>query len=98
MEEQLSRELELGTAPEGMLTPVVDKDDGILIAPQSLLREIRRDQRQFLPYPLFGSVLGDIFAFGSEADAERGTGQRGDPGKNVRVLLQLERQRLAVAL
>jgi hypothetical protein len=53
---------------------------------------------QLLLHQLGFRVLRQVLALGGEADAEGRLRQAGDPGEDVRVLLQIERQVLAVAL
>src|SRR3990172_4133520 len=95
--DELSRQLDLGRPAERVLAAVVEKRDRILFRPERLLRQVRGEQRQLLHRALLSGVLRELLALGGETDAERRLGHPSDPGEDVGVLLELERQALAAA-
>src|SRR5579862_5891063 len=96
--DQLARELDLGAAAQRVAAAGIEQRDRIFIRAQRLLREVGGEQRYALFHPFLPGVGRQLLALGGEADAERRIFPCRDPGKDVRVLLQLEDRRAAVRL
>src|SRR3970282_1304106 len=74
------------------LAALVEQRDVVVVGAERVLRHVRRQQRHRLLRALGARVLGQLLALGGEADAERRALLTRHPGKDVRILGELEAQ------
>ena len=85
MSDQSPRQFEFRIARQTVNPMVVEQHQFAVVGADRGLSKICREQGQLLPATLGFRVLLKLFAFGSEADAERRIGSRGDCFNDVRI-------------
>ena len=91
--DQLARELELGPAPERMLAARVEQRDRVVVARRSRpARGCATISGSFFFARLAFAFCARFSLSAAKPTQNGGFGSAGDPGEDVRVLLELERQ------